>query len=365
MDDSFERMIEALVSDGQFSDRRRDYIMCQQADRYGVDRHTAAVLINRVLRRAGLEQWIVQESQYPKGVSFGVSSNNVNSELERLVDAIVADGQVTDKERRVLHMTADRLGVDRDEADVWLDAALARGSGGPVRTSSTPGGDVTVENCGKCGAAIEPIMSNCMFCGAPTRSRDHDSMSDEQLIMRASEWIGKISDGIVHLEAPNANHFTGKGIKALNKGEIAGIAAQYLNVLHIRARRNTVIAPMVASLDSQYAKNKRSMPKNYKMLLGAGVLMILMLVASEMNLNSHERKINNAVATLSSLEVRIQDAVTSHDFAAARTLVVQLDWPNAEGHAETDEIWSNKHAEKRRAYLETIARLEQELQRGQ
>ena len=46
----------------------------------------------------------------------------MDREFEKLLEAIAADGKVTDKERNVLYKAADRLGIDRDMAEVMLEA---------------------------------------------------------------------------------------------------------------------------------------------------------------------------------------------------------------------------------------------------
>ncbi|MDE6308650.1 MAG: tellurite resistance TerB family protein, partial [Muribaculaceae bacterium] len=44
--------------------------------------------------------------------------------LERLINAALADGVITDKERQVLHRKAQEEGVDPDELDLVLEAML-------------------------------------------------------------------------------------------------------------------------------------------------------------------------------------------------------------------------------------------------
>ena len=44
-----------------------------------------------------------------------------SKELEEIIDAALADGVLTDKERMVLHKRAQIEGVDLDELDIVLD----------------------------------------------------------------------------------------------------------------------------------------------------------------------------------------------------------------------------------------------------
>lgn len=47
-----------------------------------------------------------------------------SKELNELIDTVLADGQITDKERAVVRKRAMREGVDEDEIDVYIDGLL-------------------------------------------------------------------------------------------------------------------------------------------------------------------------------------------------------------------------------------------------
>ena len=49
-----------------------------------------------------------------------------SKELEQLIDAALADGIITDKERAVIKKRAEKEGIDLDEIDVYLDGRLAK-----------------------------------------------------------------------------------------------------------------------------------------------------------------------------------------------------------------------------------------------
>ena len=44
--------------------------------------------------------------------------------LEQLIDAVIADGVITDQERRVVYKKAASLGIDQDEIEVYLEGRL-------------------------------------------------------------------------------------------------------------------------------------------------------------------------------------------------------------------------------------------------
>lgn len=47
----------------------------------------------------------------------------MNSEIEKLINLAIADGQITEKERSVILKKATQLGIDADEVEIILDSA--------------------------------------------------------------------------------------------------------------------------------------------------------------------------------------------------------------------------------------------------
>ena len=47
-----------------------------------------------------------------------------NEKLEQLIDAALADGELTEKEKQILFKKAQEMGVDLDEFEMVLDARL-------------------------------------------------------------------------------------------------------------------------------------------------------------------------------------------------------------------------------------------------
>ncbi len=94
-------------------------------------------------------------------------------QLEAIIDAALADGVLTDKEREVLHKRAAQEGIDADELDVVIEGRLAkmkkeedwlRPTPPPVQPlMSNKMGNVM--KCPNCGAAYEPGTVKCPECG--------------------------------------------------------------------------------------------------------------------------------------------------------------------------------------------------------
>jgi hypothetical protein len=93
----------------------------------------------------------------------------MNPELERLIDMVVADGQVTDKERAVVIKKAIALDIDPDEAEIYLNGKLHQvnqvkhsSSTASERISDKEG---TLTKCPSCGAPAQSFATKCSECG--------------------------------------------------------------------------------------------------------------------------------------------------------------------------------------------------------
>lgn len=102
--------------------------------------------------------------------------------LEKLIDAALADGVLTEKEKQVLFKKAQQMGIDLDEFEMVLDARLvklkkqeakenkqyelemAKAKQAPKSApSSNKYGDV--RKCPSCGAIVEAYTAVCPQCG--------------------------------------------------------------------------------------------------------------------------------------------------------------------------------------------------------
>ena len=102
-----------------------------------------------------------------------------SEELERFIQLVIADGEVSDKERGVLHKKAEKEGIDLDEIDVYVDGLIAEMKvknasvqAPPVATPSQPKsakwGDLN--KCPQCGAVVMAGSARCEECGYAYRN---------------------------------------------------------------------------------------------------------------------------------------------------------------------------------------------------
>lgn len=103
----------------------------------------------------------------PSGEKYSYSMA-YSKELEAVIEAALADGVLTDKERAVLHKKAQQEGVDPDELDVVIEGRLAKMKREedwlkPEPPASEKRGNIV--KCPNCGAPIQAGAVKCEECG--------------------------------------------------------------------------------------------------------------------------------------------------------------------------------------------------------
>lgn len=129
-----------------------------------------------------------------------------SKELEEIIDAALADGVLTDKERLVLHKRGQAEGVDPDELDIVIDGRLAkmkrredwlRPAPPPLNLTNQKLGDVV--KCPSCGAQAIGGSAVCSECGytfsnvAATRSVERLQEKLDEFNRRQEERFDKRS----------------------------------------------------------------------------------------------------------------------------------------------------------------------------
>ena len=103
-----------------------------------------------------------------------------SEELEELIDLVLDDNQITEKERAVLYRRAKAEGIDPDEIDIVIEARLAK----KIRENKQTGCQTTppplhgtqaatpnnvkygeIRKCPNCGATVEAASVKCEDCG--------------------------------------------------------------------------------------------------------------------------------------------------------------------------------------------------------
>ena len=95
-----------------------------------------------------------------------------SKELEEVIEAVLADGTITEKERSVLHKRAMAEGVDLDELDVIIDGRLSKMKKEndrqhrpvPSPAPANNGKHGVMRRCPNCGATVEAGAVKCAEC---------------------------------------------------------------------------------------------------------------------------------------------------------------------------------------------------------
>ena len=102
----------------------------------------------------------------------------MHPEIEKLIDLIIIDGQITEKERDVIIKKAKELGVDLDEVIITLDAKLYQKEAPQTKVDKKyikqeqiqkSNKEGVVKKCPSCGAQVNAFKTNCNECGLEFR----------------------------------------------------------------------------------------------------------------------------------------------------------------------------------------------------
>jgi hypothetical protein len=86
----------------------------------------------------------------------------MNPEIEKLIDFAIADGQITEKERKVILNKAIEFGVDVDEVEMILDAKLFQIEVDKPKQKEKAG---NIKTCPACGSSVKALELICNQCG--------------------------------------------------------------------------------------------------------------------------------------------------------------------------------------------------------
>ena len=122
-----------------------------------------------------------------------------NPDLEALIDAALADGELTEKEKQILFKKAQSMGVDLDEFEMVLDARLVKLKKAEQEKSASSApksnklGDV--KKCPACGAIVQSYQGVCSECGYAFENLEANR-SSEKLAQKIEAVNSKYDDRI-------------------------------------------------------------------------------------------------------------------------------------------------------------------------
>ncbi len=114
----------------------------------------------------------------------------------------------------------------------------------------------STKKCKNCGADNDLFFTNCLYCKSPLPQVDLNSISNEELLLKAGEWVGKVGTHFQHI-TENFNSFTGKGMIVISANEIEGMAQKYLTLLQMRGMNNQNLMVAYQSLKSEFDEKRK------------------------------------------------------------------------------------------------------------
>lgn len=241
----------------------------------------------------------------------------MTQELKELIEAIIADNVITDKERAVLHARAAREGISADEIDVLVEGKLIQrsnnsksdsGSGAVAKEPPSPppiakaspkternAAYGVVRKCPNCGASIEKVATICHDCGYEFRG-----VGAVSSVKELSDRLGKASkddakDIIQNFPVPTTKEdllefifFTKSKAFAFEEGT-GPYRAKYYECID-KAAFFFGDDPQVAPIIAEGRRNRKNLWKNFSkdvkivilFILGYGILMALGFILAEL-----------------------------------------------------------------------------------
>lgn len=220
------------------------------------------------------------------------------------------------------------------------------------------------KECPSCGAQNDVIFTNCMFCKTSLPAVDENSITNDELVMKASEWVGKSSEPMLVMQGPNANEWTGKGIVRMMQAEIIGNAEKYLNLLAVRATSNPTLAVTYQGLRDRLDKNSKSGSKKkvLRIILPIVAFIIIGIFVGIMASSEGDAE-NTYQEKLDKVEIQIDEALKDKNYDYALILIEKLVWDHKLNYPSNQKK-AEAYDKKRKELKETVLTLKKESKNG-
>ena len=124
----------------------------------------------------------------------------MHPEIEKLIELVLVDGQISEKEKAVLFRKAKELGVDQDELEVILDGRIFSINNANQKPSVKLG---DIKKCPACNAIVNSFSSVCDSCGYEFRNTG----ANKSVI----DLSNKLDEIVVECERKSYKHMIGRG----------------------------------------------------------------------------------------------------------------------------------------------------------
>lgn len=157
-----------------------------------------------------------------------------NEKIEMLINAALADGVLTEKEKQILFKRAQEQGIDLDEFEMVLDARLIelQKAEKEKAESSAPKSNKfgDVRKCPVCGALVPALSGICGECGYEFTGIEANSSSKllakkiEEITEAQSKKAAPLKDELVKKEGKNTDELKDRIWEIMTKERVMAIA---------------------------------------------------------------------------------------------------------------------------------------------
>jgi hypothetical protein len=219
-----------------------------------------------------------------------------------------------------------------------------------------------IKKCTNCGADNDLIFTNCQFCKSPLPQIDSTSISNEDLIINAGEWVGKVGTSYT-ITSEDANAWTGKGFRSYQSSEIEGYALKYLSLLQVRASTNMTLKIVYDSLKKDFDAKRNSlfakMGGGDKRMALAFIIFAAILIFGffALIIPSAPDEGEKELSRLENIEKEVIEDIRNKNFDDALLIINGMEYSiswSGEGDSIPKRAWRNK----KEGYLRTIRELQ-------
>lgn len=262
--EKLEALITAALADGVLTDKEKN-LLFKKAEALGIDRDEFELVLDGRLAKRKKEM----EAQAPQAAKPAKKEGAIPQELDDLIKEYLTDGIISAKERQVLLNKAQKLGLDIDEVDLYIDAQQQKADQAVATVMNQRKGNT----CPYCGAPIPLLADKCPSCGqyiTPESSKDLE------------EIFNNLEDALVKFKAGE------------NTAESQAKVERYIRKAKMYYSNNPKIKPLLQEVENEIEEaNEREEEAKHKAwnvvkieVIIAAIIIIICVIGA---INSPER----------------------------------------------------------------------------
>lgn len=303
-------------------------------------------------------------------------------DIEKLIDLAIADGEITEQERKVILKKAIENGFDEDEVIVTLEGRLHQ-------MKATHNKNGIIKTCPACGGHVKSFRINCDDCGHEFRDTNSSNNVKEfhLKIVKASQKdrasiiqtfpIPTNKEDIIEfltISIASATPMTQeeqisythplKGINEEGGHRLSEISAWQNKSNMVLRQAKTIFARDVSmttilnNYESQLNNNlQKQIRKKRKYIIGISVgILVLLLFVGFMALTESNGE-QKETERLSNIELQINNAIEAKNYNKALILNEQLVWSWELNYPESQKK-ALQYEERRESYKKAIEKIQ-------